>query len=169
MIIRPAGVPDLDALVTLNDYVQTLHAAEYPELFRLRPPAAEVADAFRKLLADPTALWLLAEAETPCGYLYAQFHEKPESWSRPAHRVCNINHLAVHPAARRRGVARQLIAAVAAEAERRGFARVELDVWSFNQPARAAFQRLGFHVFNERMARTHRIARVPELPNRRPS
>jgi ribosomal protein S18 acetylase RimI-like enzyme len=152
LTIRRATLCDLAVLVELNPHVQSLHARACPELFRQDPPPEEVAAAFEIMVEDSSALWLLAEIDRPAGYLYAQFRERPESWARPALRVCNISHLAVHPDFRRLGVARGLVSAIVTEADTRGFARIELDVWSFNHGARAALQRLGFAVFNERMA-----------------
>jgi len=151
MTIRPATVLDVDSLVLLNDEVQSLHAAAIPSLFRARPPAAEVVGAFRAAIEDPAAVWLLAEDGRPCGFLHAQFQERRENWCRPALRVCYIHQIGVHSQWRRKGIARQLVAAIVEEAEKRGFVRIELDVWSFNQNAREAFRRLGFQVFNERM------------------
>ena len=151
MNIRSAVIADLDALVSLSGYVLSLHAESMPSLFRARPPAAEVAEAFRKMLEDPNGLWLIAEEEAPCGCLYAQFHDRQENWCRPPLRFCNISHIVVHPTARKKGVARQLIDAIVQEADKRGFPRVELEVWSFNKEARAAFCQLGFQVFQERM------------------
>jgi ribosomal protein S18 acetylase RimI-like enzyme len=150
MNIRPATPLDLEALVSLNHHVQSLHAAAHPALFRGNAPHEETIAAFRKMIEDPAALWLLAETNQPAGYLYAQFHDRPQTWFRPAHRICNISHVAVHPSHRRLGIARQLVAALIVEADARGFGRIELDVWSFNQEARATFDRLGFEVFNER-------------------
>jgi ribosomal protein S18 acetylase RimI-like enzyme len=151
MKIRRADKQDVDALAALNAHVQSIHAAAVPSLFRNEPPALEVAEAFRGWLEDPAAFVLIAQEGLPCGYIYAQFLERPESWIRPAFRVCNISHIAVRPESRRKGVARQLIAAVEEEAARRGVTRIELDVWSFNREARETFLRIGFEVFNERM------------------
>ena len=61
-------------LVLLNEEVPSLHAAAIPSLFRTRPPAAEVGVAFRAMVEDPATVWLIAEDEKPCGFLYAQFH-----------------------------------------------------------------------------------------------
>lgn len=150
--IRTAEGADLDALVELNRAVQGLHAAALPSLFKSECAVETVKEAFQKMMAAPGGCWLIAEAVQPCGYLYADFRERPESWSQRQRRVCNISHVAVSPGWRRRGVARRLVAHLREEAERRGFARIELDVWSFNREAKACFARLGFHVFNERMA-----------------
>lgn len=152
--IRAAGMRDIDALVSLSGHVQSLHAAAHPSLFRSRPPADEVAEAFGKMLENPGGVWLVAEDEAMCGCLYAQFHDRQENWCRPAFRFCNISHIVVHPDARRKGVARRLIDAIIEEAEKRGVQRIELEVWSFNQPAREVFRRLGFQMLSERMELT---------------
>jgi ribosomal protein S18 acetylase RimI-like enzyme len=160
MKVRPASLSDVAALVALNEHVQLIRAVAVPELFRRNPPADVIGDAFRKMIADPAAFWLIAEDEVPCGYLCAQFHEQPESWFRPALRLCNISQLAVHPEARRKGVARRLIATLVETATQRGFERIVLDVWTFNQGAREAFMRLGFHLYNERLE----LVRAPASP-----
>ena len=149
--IRMADGADLDALVELNRVVQGVHAAALPGLFKSECAVEVVKEAFETMMAAPGGYWLIAEAAQPCGYLYADFRERPESWSQRQRRVCNISHVAVSPGWRRHGVARRLVARLREEAERRGFARIELDVWSFNREAKTCFARLGFHVFNERM------------------
>jgi len=154
MNIRLATTLDIDALVSLTGYVQALHATAIPLLFRSQPPDAEVASAFHKMIEAPHSIWFIAEQEVPCGYLHAQFYDRPENWCRPATRVCNIEGIVVHPQARRKGIARNLISALKKEAEKRGVSRIELEVWSFNQEARAAYKRLGFQVFRERMEMT---------------
>ncbi len=150
--IRQAGIDELTELVRLNRTVQALHAAEYPELFREEPPFELVEASFRKLMESETGFWLMASASKPCGYLFAEFRERPESWIRYSHKVCNISQLSVEPEFQRQGVAKGLVARLRQEAAARGFERIELDVWSFNAGAKASFERLGFRVFNERMA-----------------
>jgi len=151
MRIRRATVSDVDGLVALNRHVQNLHAGARPDLFLADPSAGEAAEVFQRWIEDPAALWLLADDGEPCGYLYAQLHDLPETLFRPALRVCDIVHLAVRPESRRRGIARRLLAALAEEAGRQGFDRIELEAWSFNHEARKAFARLGFQGLSERM------------------
>lgn len=152
--LRVATLEDLPVLAGLNTFVQGLHAEALPELFRSSPPAGEVTSAFKVLMEQPTALWLLAEAGQPCGYLFARFMEREETWSRPAHRVCIINHVAVHPDYRRKGVARALVKVATDAARTKGITRIEIDAWTFNRAAGEAFRRMGFAAFNERMALT---------------
>jgi ribosomal protein S18 acetylase RimI-like enzyme len=151
MTIRHATRKDVASLVALNRHVQQLHAKAQPSLFVRRSTDAAMKSAFRRLLQTKDSLWLIAEERSPLGYLFAQLHRRPSSCFRHAQLTCNICHIAVSPAARRRGIARGLLNHLVKEAAARGCERIELDVWSFNHEAKAAFSRLGFKVFNERM------------------
>jgi diamine N-acetyltransferase len=154
MTIRKATVADLPLLVTLSQTVQRQHADAHPELFRQNPPTEEAAAAFQKMMESPNGYWLIAEEKIACGYLYAYFLERKESWVTSACKVCTIHHVSVEPSFRRRGIARALVAALKDEAVSRGYDRIELDVWSFNSTAKECFARLGFRVFNELMELT---------------
>ena len=151
MKIRIADVGDIPALIALFRSVHSLHATAYPTLFRIEPLEEVVATKFKKMIEDSAALLVLAEDPAPCGYIFAQFIDQEESWFWHAHRICNISHVVVRSDRRRRGVAGSLISRTLSEASARGYARIELDVWSFNSDAKNAFQKLGFEVFNERM------------------
>ena len=58
--------------------------------------------------------------------------------------LVNVHDLGVRPEYRGRGVGRTLLAAVEAEAERRGACKVTLEVLSGNEPAKALYAAVGF-------------------------
>lgn len=149
---RRASIDDVSRLVALNAHVQSLHVAAHPELFAEHSDGACVQEAFAAMVSDPAAVWRIAESDEAIGYVYALLKDRPATWMRPELRVCTIQHVVVHPGYRRRGVARRLVGDVIAEAREWGFARFEIDHWSFNHEARRCFEELGFQVFNERMA-----------------
>lgn len=151
MKIRIATIDDVDALVALHFHVHKIHAANEPDVFKDSLRVADVSAAFRKMLGEPEALWIIAEAPEPIGYLYAGFYESLSGWYKHALKGCDIRHIAVHPDARRRGVAKALLAALVAEANSLGYKRIDLTVWTFNHEAKAAFSQMGFSVYNERM------------------
>jgi len=151
MKIRPATVSDIPALVSLNRIVHHMHAAAFPGTFRQDPPDQVVAHAFKAAIEAPSSYWLLAEEEHAGAFLSADFRQRDESWCMIAHRVCYIGGIVVAPHCRRMGIARALLAELKREANVRGVARIELDVWTFNHEARQAFARLGFHPVMERM------------------
>jgi ribosomal protein S18 acetylase RimI-like enzyme len=150
MKIRPATVSDVHALVALNRIVQDMHVNAFPDRFRRDAPQQVVADAFSEKIQSPTSYWLVAEEEEPIAFLSADFLEREESWHSVARRVCYLAGIVVAPAFRRRGIARALFEALQQEADARGMT-VELDVWAFNDEAKEAFSRLGFHRVMERM------------------
>lgn len=82
---------------------------------------------------------LVAEAEDgePVGFALANLGE-----TNP--RSAHLTDLYVRPDARRSGVAKELLAAVAAAAREAGFAHLTLEVASGNAQARAVYDRLGF-------------------------
>jgi ribosomal protein S18 acetylase RimI-like enzyme len=95
---------------------------------------------------------LLAEDPGPAGYLWAQFQDRPANWARQASRLLYIQHMAVAPSFRQKGIGSRLLARAIEIARRKGIQRVELDVWSFNSEARRFYASHHFAVFNERMA-----------------
>lgn len=151
MKIRQAALSDIPALVALNRIVHAIHATAAPTTFRPNPPDQVVADAFKAAIDAPSSYWLLAEEEESAAFLSADFRERAETWYMLPHRVCYIGGIVVAPHFRRRGIARSLLAELKREANSRGVARIELDVWTFNDEARQAFANLGFHPAMERM------------------
>ncbi len=62
----------------------------------------------------------------------------------------HITNLAVHPAWRRRGIARALLGAILEDARRRGLTGALLEVRPTNQEARGLYERFGFRVVGSR-------------------
>lgn len=152
MHIRNASVADLDAIIALSAFVQRRHSHAQPEWFKASTDPEQTRDAFRGFLTDPANLVLLAEAEQPAGYLWAQFQNRADGWARFAMRLLYIQHVAVAPGFRRKGIGSLLLNKAIEIARLKGIKRVELDVWSFNTDAKSFYSKHGFEVFNERMA-----------------
>jgi diamine N-acetyltransferase len=163
MNIRRATALDIPALVALNRDAQHSHASAFPERFRSDVPEQIMASAFSEMIQSPKSYWLVAEESQPIAFLNADFVERPESWHSPTRRVCYLAGIVVAPAFRRQGIARALLATLQREADSRQAANIELDVWSFNDEAREAFRKLGFHRIMERMA----LARAEPNSSRR--
>lgn len=152
MQIRPATVDDASSISTLNAEVQELHAQALPHIFR--PPSSgafppgEVAQWFE---SPSNQVFLACEGGVAVGYIWASLVSRPETSYRYAMDLVYINHLVVQAAYRRKGVGQALVEKVMSLAREKGISMVQLDVWSFNEQARAFFQRQGFTTFNERM------------------
>ncbi|HEX3694908.1 MAG TPA: GNAT family N-acetyltransferase [Polyangia bacterium] len=159
MRIRSAVAGDEMTLAVLNGFVQQPHVAADPEHFRATR-LRDVANWFASLLQQPTAaVWIAQADDVPIGYAAALFHEQAENPFCLARRWCEVDQLAVDPAHQRRGVARALVDAIVADAEANGIRDIELNAWSFNEEATAAFRRMGFQ---PRIVRLRRQNRGPD-------
>lgn len=86
-------------------------------------------------LENPLSLWLVAlEGDTVAGYVGSQ----------TVMGETDMMNIAVAPAFRRRGIARELIQALLRELARQGSHRLTLEVRASNAPARALYESLGF-------------------------
>ncbi|MDB5368006.1 MAG: tsaB [Rhodospirillales bacterium] len=109
------------------DLAAALHATSFTPPWDVASLAAS--------LADPTAFgWIAIEGAQPVGLILAR---------APADQA-EILTIAVRPEARRRGIARQLMAAAVDEANRRRAESMFLEVADGNEAARALYQSLGF-------------------------
>jgi ribosomal protein S18 acetylase RimI-like enzyme len=152
ILIRKAVEQDAAALGALNADVQAIHAAAMPWLFKPPGPDTLPPAAVKDLLAQPDNLVFIAEVDgTAAGYAYAQIVERPETPFTHAHDMIYLHHISVRPVYRRHGVGSALIAAVRTAATEIGIALIALDVWTFNEDARAFFRRRGFAAYNERL------------------
>lgn len=113
----------------------------------LRPVSAGVAAlAFRRLLAfceqRPQTVVLIAESESvPVGFLILIVDIPDDVTQMPQ---AFVAYMAVEPDARRRGVARLLLAQAEREARNLGLPHLSLMVTAGNAPARALYSAVGF-------------------------
>ena len=152
VIVREATEADADSISSLNSDVQAAHASAVPWLFKPAGPEAFPPDAVAELLDEPGNLVFIAEVEScPAGYVYAEIIDRPETSFNYAYQMIYIHHVSVRPTLRRQGVGRALLEAVQTEANKRDIRMISLDVWTFNDAARAFFSRSGFTAHSERL------------------
>lgn len=150
--VRRATAADAAAISALNADVQGAHAQALPWRFKLPGSGTFTPAAVSKLMDDPDNRLLIAEnAGEPAGYAYAQICRFAETAHSYAYDMVYLHHISVRPEHRRKGVATALIEAVRAAGKEAGIDLLALDVWSFNDAARAFFERHGFCRYNERM------------------
>jgi ribosomal protein S18 acetylase RimI-like enzyme len=150
--VRKATAVDAEALSSLNVDVQTVHWSALST--RFKPPGSDTfpATAAAALLAQPNNLVFVAEVDSlPVGYAHAEVIHRPETSFRYAEDLVYLHHISVRPPHRKRGLGRALMDAIQLAASERGIAVVTLDVWTFNEDARAFFRSNGFNPYNERL------------------
>lgn len=79
-----------------------------------------------------------------CGFACVDYIELPESPYRYARKFYHVGEFGVDEAFYRQGVATELVEFMKQDAKEKGFGRIELDVWEFNESARAFYEAAGF-------------------------
>lgn len=148
-LAAPADAPDISDLAA---EVQALHAAAHPAIFKPAGPETFPAAAIRSRMADGGhRFWVAVVAGEVAGYAYVTIQAEPETAWRYAAQVVTLDQMGVGARHRGRGVGAQLVAAVRAAAAEAGAAEVRLNVWTFNDGARAFYRRCGFVQAQERL------------------
>ncbi len=149
--IRPASEADLPAVNRLRAQVNEVHVQGRPDIFK---PGfgQDIQDHLAQRFADEEGGVLVAEADGRiAGFAMVQYIHRPESPYNLPRDYYQVEEFGVDPAWRRQGVATALTAYMKADAKRRGFPRIELDMWEFNQGALAFYEAAGFRTYRRYM------------------
>jgi diamine N-acetyltransferase len=153
MFIERGTAARLDDLVRLNKSVQVMHVEHEPSFFRPFDETA-IRDYLEKALTDPSVAFLIAvEASLAVGYAMLRVQERPEGPYTLARRHAELEHIAVEPSARGRGVGGALLDEAVSAAKQLGVDELGLSVWQFNEEAQRLFGRHGFAGYMQRMRR----------------
>ena len=145
-MVRFAKPEDAEQINALRRQVNELHVIGRPHHFK---------SGFNQELQDHVFLYLTGgigyaavdeEEGQIRGMVLVDYIDRPESPYRYAERFAHIAEICVDEKCRRQGVGKALMDFVKADAKKKGFSRIELDVWSFND-ALAFYEAEGFTVF----------------------
>ena len=85
------------------------------------------------------------------GFATVEYLDKPESPYNLARKMYHVEEFGVAPQFHRKGVATALVAYMKRDAAQRGYPRIELDMWEFNQGALAFYENVGFQTYRRYM------------------
>ena len=149
IVVRAASGVDFYTLITLNQVVQSLHAALYPSDFKPVADPAAVKALFATHIDAPESGIGIAEIDrAPVGYVFFEVQARPETGFSPARPRMYVHHLSVAAEARRQGVATALMEYIEQRADSDGINEIVLDVWAANLDAQHFFCSQGFVAFN---------------------
>lgn len=149
-MVRIAKPEDAERINELRKQVNDLHVSGRPHHFKA---------GFNQELQDHVYLYLTggigyAAVEEKDGVIrgmvLVDYIDRPESPYRYAERFAHIAEICVDEKHRRQGVGKALMDFVKADAKAKGFSRIELDVWAFND-ALAFYEAEGYTVFRRYM------------------
>lgn len=144
MNIRLATEADLPRVNELRRQVNDVHVAGKPEVFRPGFNEALQQHVYTLFAQEDHAI-LVAETEAGIvGFACLKFVDRPESPYRNAIRYLDVDEFGVDEMHRRQGIGRALFEAVRGLARKHGLARIELNMWEFNEGALRFYESIGF-------------------------
>lgn len=137
-------LPALPALIALKDAcIARMRADGIEQWDEVYPDAAvivrDLAEGTLHVLREGSGVIACVTLDTAHDPLW-----KGMDWSVAAESAAAVHRLMVHPAAQRRGLAKQLMAQAEALAKARGFRAIHLDCFTANPAALALYERLGY-------------------------
>ena len=149
--VRPARREELSRVNELRRMVNDLHVQGRPDIFRPGFNAELQRHLYDEFDECPdNVIVALLDGEI-AGFAALQDIQKPESPYSLARSFLRVEEFGVDEGCRRRGVASALVDYLRREACRRGYDRIELDVWAFNEGALAFYGAAGFRCYRRYM------------------
>ena len=151
MNIRKATTTDSLALSRLSRDVQSLHAQNHAEIFKLPETDDFAVSFFNEMLADPAVHIFIAEDDgNAMGNIICKVVERLDNPFTFAAKILHIDQISVRPEMHGRGIGAALLKHAELLARELKAERIILDSWDFNLGALAFFERMGFQKFNFR-------------------
>ncbi len=146
MHIRRTTVHDAALLARLNAPIQQLHTNTFPTRFKAPlPNDPELIALYAERLASDEWVGYVAENDgEPVGYILCEICYSPENVFTYAETTLLVDQLSVNPEHHRRGYGQALMQAAVELAHETQVSRIVLNVWAFNQQARAFYEKLNF-------------------------
>ena len=149
--VRPAKREELEAVNRLRRMVNALHVEGRPGHFRPGFNEGLERHVFEEFESDQSdVLVALADGEV-AGFATVEYVHRPEGPYTLPLDYYHVKEFGVDAALRRRGVASALVEYMKCDARERGFDRIDLDVWTFNDGALAFYEAAGFETYRQYM------------------
>ena len=149
--VRLARENELERVNELRMQVNALHVAGKPEVFKPGFPE-ELRNYIYAIHKDPEQFITVAVKDgTICGFAVLHHINRPENPFMKERDFLDIDEFCVDEAFRRQGIASEMIDFIREFAKEKGFHRIELNMWEFNQDALAFYEAAGFQTFRRYM------------------
>ncbi|WAG12591.1 GNAT family N-acetyltransferase [Aeromonas dhakensis] len=150
--IRKAREQDIDAILELNRQIGEIHFAQAPQVFC--PPSPEERAFLLAAIAAEGRLFCVAEQEgAVAGFLTARIDINETIPFLSKEPICRIGTLVVDEGHRSQGIGKALSAHCDEWGKAQGASQLRLEVMAFNERAKALYERLGFKILSQTMAR----------------
>lgn len=151
MIIRFAKENELVRVNELRKQVNDLHVEGKPEVFKAGFND-ELRDHIYNIWDDPKQEIVVADLDgTICGFAVLHHIVKAATPFMYERDFIDVDEFCVDKDYRRQGVASEMITFMRNYAREKGFNRIELNMWEFNQDALAFYEAVGFKTYRRYM------------------
>ena len=150
-MVRFAEEQDLPRVNELRKQVSELHVNGRPDVFK---PGfcQELQERVYEMYRSEDSDVIVAERDGMiCGMACVEYLNKQESPYNRGRKIYYVTEFGVDEAFQRRGVGRELMAFMGEDARAKGFTRIELDMWTFNEGALRFYEAAGFRAFRQLM------------------
>ena len=151
LIIRYAEKEELDAVNRIRKQVNDIHKAGRPDIFRADGWDSIRDLVYRRFEEEGSGLIVAVHGTEIMGFAQVQYIIRPLSAYNKARKIYHIEEFGVDEKYRRMGVASAIIKFAREDAAGRGFPKLELDMWEFNEGALAFYESVGFSTFRRYM------------------
>ncbi len=162
IVVRDMQPDELPRVAVLHDQIHALHVNGRPDLFA--PSCEDSAGLMNWHQSQPNKRVLVAVREgCVLGYAVMGYLSREASPYTLPRRSVHVEEICVDEACQRSGAGRALMEYIYADARKRSYPRVELDVWEFNEKAHQFYHAIGmndFRHFLEYQVLPHRFARL---------
>ena len=151
MNVRLAEEKDLSRVNELRKQVNDLHVMGKPEVFKAGF-SRDLQDYIQVIRKDPEQEIVVAEKDgTICAFAVIHHISRPENPFMYERDFLDIDEFCVDEKYRRQGAGSALVRFIRDFAKEKGFHRIELNMWEFNQDALAFYEAAGFTTFRRYM------------------
>lgn len=149
--IRFAKQEELEQVNNLRKKVHELHCNGRADVFKNDGWNAIEELVNVRFSSDESGVIIAAKGEEIVGFAIAQYIHKPESEFQHAGNIYHIEEFGVAEQYRRRGIATMLVDFMREDAVGRGFEKIRLNVWEFNEEALKFYESVGFLTYRRDM------------------
>ena len=151
MEIRFAREDELDRVNELRKQVNDLHVEGKPDVFKAGFKD-ELYNHIYDIWNDPEQEIVVADADgIICGFAVVHHIYKAENPFMFERDFIDVDEFCVDERFRRQGIATEIITFIKDYTKEKGFKRIELNMWEFNQGALEFYEAVGFNTYRRYM------------------
>ena len=148
-MIRNGTKEDLTQVNIIRKQVNDLHVIGEPEHFKGFTKAIE--DHVNEFIDSDTKKLLVLEDDGIKAFAMIEFVDRPESNYRKAMRYLEINEFGTLEGFHGKGYGKLLMNEIRKQAQEKGYKKLNLDVWNFNENAVKFYEKFGFEGYRTHM------------------